>query len=501
MPRATDRDAAGVGTRPAGLAAALRRVPGPAWVVLLWAALCLPNAGALGLRLEEGRRALQARAMVDEGHWLQPMVCGQRYTNKPPMLPWLIAASSRLTGGLNEWAVRLPSLLATLGAGLLVYAVTRKAAGRAAGVFASAAFFLTPLMLEKQRLGETDALVVFASFAAFAIWRAASARGGPGLAAWAACGAVLGFGAMAKGPPVAMFFAAGVAALAIRGRRLRDLWGLALCVAISLAGVACWALAVRQPGDAGNWAREILRSQPFDLPGYALNQATYMGGVIGGCLPWLVLAAPALVPRWRRKLGLDGGLAAPLAAYALAAAVLLAAYPNAKPRYALPMTPAVAVAAGLTFGWLMERRRGLAKVAAVAAALIAVARVVTLAALPSLEGDSHSKQTAAVLAAILPEGQVTKVSSGDYNVVFYLGRPVAELTLSQFAARGTGGTLLMNPRKAWGDAAATPGLRLRTIGDVPHGRKDRFIVAEGTVVDFPGLLDVGEGGPPGPHTP
>ena len=52
--------------------------------------------------------------MLASGDWLVPRVGSDPYLRKPPLLNWAIALSCKLSGGASEWAVRLPSVLATL---------------------------------------------------------------------------------------------------------------------------------------------------------------------------------------------------------------------------------------------------------------------------------------------------------------------------------------------------------------------------------------------------
>src|SRR2546421_12968541 len=59
----------------------------------------------------EARYALIARAMLDDGDWVQPRLNGVRYYEKPPLLYWSVAASYRLFGQ-TEGASRVPSAVA-----------------------------------------------------------------------------------------------------------------------------------------------------------------------------------------------------------------------------------------------------------------------------------------------------------------------------------------------------------------------------------------------------
>lgn len=66
-------------------------------------------------------------------------------THYPPLLPILISASYRIFG-INEWATRLVSLLATAGAIVLIYLIGRTIFNEEAGVSASLLALATPMV-------------------------------------------------------------------------------------------------------------------------------------------------------------------------------------------------------------------------------------------------------------------------------------------------------------------------------------------------------------------
>jgi 4-amino-4-deoxy-L-arabinose transferase-like glycosyltransferase len=109
---------------------------------------------------DEGLYASIAREMVQGGDWVIPHVNGLPYLEKPPLYFWLTAATFWLVGP-TEWAVRVWSALATLGAVLLAWRIGRRLygarAGRLAGL-ALATFVGNALYVRK---ASTDQLFVF----------------------------------------------------------------------------------------------------------------------------------------------------------------------------------------------------------------------------------------------------------------------------------------------------------------------------------------------------
>jgi 4-amino-4-deoxy-L-arabinose transferase-like glycosyltransferase len=79
-----------------------------ALLALLGALLSLPVLGSRDLwNPDEARYAEVAREMRLESSWAIPRLNGEVYTQKPPLLFWLIIASSYLTGGVGEVSARL----------------------------------------------------------------------------------------------------------------------------------------------------------------------------------------------------------------------------------------------------------------------------------------------------------------------------------------------------------------------------------------------------------
>ena len=60
---------------------------------------------------DEGRSAEVAREMLVSGHWLVPTINFGQFHDKPALYYWLIAGSMRLFGA-NDYAVRLPGVIA-----------------------------------------------------------------------------------------------------------------------------------------------------------------------------------------------------------------------------------------------------------------------------------------------------------------------------------------------------------------------------------------------------
>src|SRR3954449_2801764 len=90
---------------------------------------------------------------------------GVMTVDKPPMALWVQALSVRIFG-FNSWAMLVPQALMGLASGALVYDLTRRHFGRAAGFTAGLVLALTPITVAIFRYNNPDALLVLCCVAA-----------------------------------------------------------------------------------------------------------------------------------------------------------------------------------------------------------------------------------------------------------------------------------------------------------------------------------------------
>lgn len=88
---------------------------------------------------DEGAYAEVTREMLESGDLLTPRLEGKPFFHKPPMIYWTQALSVRLLG-LNEFAFRFPSALASLAWAVVLFQFVRRFVGRQPAWFAP--FFL-----------------------------------------------------------------------------------------------------------------------------------------------------------------------------------------------------------------------------------------------------------------------------------------------------------------------------------------------------------------------
>lgn len=271
--------------------------------VLIWASIYLPGLGSVELKHEEPRRALPAVHMMATGDWLVPRVGEVPYLRKPPLLNWLIAGMFKLTGGRSEWAVRLPSVLATLVLALGIVIFGQCWLGRLGGLIASICFLTNLAVLESGRLAELEAVYICLTGLALVVWLARWYRGITGLRLWVWPAILLALGLLTKGPTHLIFFYGVIIPVLIWGNDLkllvRPAHGLALLlmlVVFSLWAIPC-SFAVGQHDPLGVWqfwihqiTSRASEAEAFRVQTWLLN----FPQTLKNFLPW----TPLLILLW-----------------------------------------------------------------------------------------------------------------------------------------------------------------------------------------------------------
>ncbi len=125
--------------------------------------------------------------------WAQDLDWG--YFSKPPMVAWMIAATTALFGDA-EWAVRLGSPLLHSATAYLIFLAGRKAFSPRAGFWACAVYILMPAIWVSSMIVSTDVPLLF--FWALGLYGWVSLRLTPTWRLAALLGLALGFGMMSK---------------------------------------------------------------------------------------------------------------------------------------------------------------------------------------------------------------------------------------------------------------------------------------------------------------
>jgi 4-amino-4-deoxy-L-arabinose transferase-like glycosyltransferase len=300
--------------------------------------------------------AVAAQQMVERGDWVTPYANGVRFLDKPPMMYWLMGASYLLLG-TTEFAARLPTVLAVLATGVLLFLAARDVGRPAAGVVSALAFVLCVGTFLFTRMVFPDMLFVLmmtATIYAFLRWHAdAASPVVPALAFYTAlAGAVLTKGLIGIVFPLAIV----VAALAwsrelARLKRFHMLKGTALFLALAVP----WHVlaAKRNPGFLWYYfvneqvLRFLGRRQPFDYESISLPVFWLL--ILVWFFPWSVFL-PAAFPVVRESVSRNAGERF-LVRMSLGWIVVVLGFFTFSSRiehYSLPLLPPLAMLAGLT---------------------------------------------------------------------------------------------------------------------------------------------------------
>jgi 4-amino-4-deoxy-L-arabinose transferase-like glycosyltransferase len=180
-------------------------------------------------------------------YWLWSLKPAWGYYSKPPLVAWLIAATTRLVGNDNELAVRLSAPLLQFGTALMVYAVAERLYEARVAFWSSLAYATLPGVWASSVIISTDAPLLFCwSVALYAFIRAREPGGGKW---WWAVGVASGVGLLAKYAMIYWLISA-LLFLASRRDERRHLarW----------AGAALLALLIYAPNFAWNYANHFV---------------------------------------------------------------------------------------------------------------------------------------------------------------------------------------------------------------------------------------------------
>src|SRR5882672_3982150 len=121
---------------------------------------------------DEPRFGVVAKEMRARGDYVVLSLNNHLYTDKPPLFFWAINGFGRLLGGIDEWAARLPSAVATLAAMLLIARLGAWLYDRRTGIIAALVFATSLQIVARGRWASIDmTLNVFVLAAILLLWR------------------------------------------------------------------------------------------------------------------------------------------------------------------------------------------------------------------------------------------------------------------------------------------------------------------------------------------
>ncbi len=218
------------------------RAPRSVLLVLLGGGLLLsPWMGAIPLLdQDEPRFAECSRQMLVTGDWVYPQFNGRPRHAKPPLFNWVQATFYRVLG-VSELSARLPSLLATIATGLVLYLFAAAHRGHATGLVALLVWFSLPQTHLWARMSVVDPLLtLLTTLALVAAFNGLHGADGQRWQWYIVAGVAMGLAAMTKGPVGIVVPGAAYLLYALLSRSFRLTLGhggpwFALLVAVAIA--------------------------------------------------------------------------------------------------------------------------------------------------------------------------------------------------------------------------------------------------------------------------
>src|ERR1017187_5516758 len=417
---------------------------------LLAAIVYLPGLGRPALwEPDEGRYAEIAREMVISGDYVTPRDDFELYFEKPPLVYWANAASIEIFG-VNEFAVRLPAALFSVGQVVVTAALAEMMLGVATGLCAALALALSPLFFGFARFATLDPALAFfltAALAAFSVAARTDSFSHPASRRWMlTSAAMLALGTLAKGPIALLLGGAIALAWMVIERRLRPgaQMPLVWCFIIYAVIVVPWFVLAeaRNPGFMHFFVVHEHLERYVTSSEHGWGPWFFIPIVIGGTWPWIFF-----VPLGWSAMRADDGLPASakdpsgrraaarfLAIWFMVILVFFSIPRSKLGSYILPALPSLAIVAGYGLARMpaldaVSRRRLLAVVAianlAIAAALFVFSELVLAPINPALGVGGL------LIGAVLAAGAIAMYSLG--RAASRAAYPIGAIALAMLA--------------------------------------------------------------------
>lgn len=241
---------------------------------------------------------------VQNGNWFVQKDSTGEIASKPPLLTWIAAAATLLTGRISRFTIYLPAAVSLCATSLVLFFAGRRMFGFRAGFLAAFAYVVSPIGYTQLGTARYDGvLALFVILAALAAYRAWVSGSG-----WTWFWLAAAVGTLAKGPLEVLLGAAGLLAafwerrngspVPFRGSHL-----VGILVFLLLTG-GWFALAY---GELGQPLIDKMIGR--ELVGHALGSADETSPLdlfkppvdfLQGFAPWSLLTLYAIWRNWKR---------------------------------------------------------------------------------------------------------------------------------------------------------------------------------------------------------
>lgn len=338
---------------------------------------------------DEAIYAEVAKEIVSSHHWLTLYSQHQPFFEKPPLSIWIQAVLFQWFGATEFWA-RFESAFAGVAIVLLTYAIARRMAGHAAGLFAAFVLLATHYFYRSMRQATTDAPLCLCIY--LAMYAYLRMQGGSARWFYLLCAAI-GAGTMIKGPAILVVpLAIGIDRLFGSKREFAIGWRqYCLGALLALAIVAPWHIwMVFKHGSAFLSAYvgyHMIARATRALEGNSGGPFYYAGILLKGAFPWSLVAIGAAW-KWLRHREWTHTLPWALVGVTLFLYTLMA---TKLPWYVVPVYPALAIEVGRLLAEVGKHRP---KVRYTSIAALALGIILAFTHLLFMQGFQFSNQMA-----------------------------------------------------------------------------------------------------------
>jgi len=302
---------------------------------------------------DDTREGAMIADMFRSGRWVTPVLNGESYLEKPPLLHWTGLVFCNLFGKVNEGLVRLPAAMYGFGAVLIAYLLGRKLGRERAGFAAAFMCGTSILFLEYSKVVITDIAVTFmVMFSLYLFWEAYTAQQNKTLK-YIIFLVVSALSFYAKGfiGPGFVWVSVGLFLL------YQKKWRLLVCLSLAfipvfILALAPWVYALWKTGGSEYlktvfWANQFGRFFSFtdktlSADPYFVHKEPvyyYLKALPVSLLPWTLLLPTALLYWFRKDRGLDTPLHSFLRISLVSMMMILHASSAKVSCYALPSFP------------------------------------------------------------------------------------------------------------------------------------------------------------------
>jgi len=332
-------------------------------LIILAVASCLMFVSALDNTAlwdpDQPKYAEVTRNMIESGDYLLLTYRNKPYPNKPPLIFWMVAGFSKITGGLDETAARLPNALAGIGVVMLTFVFGRRLFNARTGFIGGCVLLSTSYFVEHTRVIRMDMPLILFVILMLTVFYFAHQKGRADWWTWPAFFLLGALGTGTKGPVGLILPLLICAAFSLLTRNWRA-WDRSIgwSAAVYLAVLAAWLIPLWR--HAGNdYMYNILVHQNIDralgrMPGLSdKSQPFYFHfaafpHIFLQWTPLFILACAMAIARFRR--GERNARIWFLGAWFVVTFVFFSIVSSKHTSYTLPALPAAA----LFVAWMFD---------------------------------------------------------------------------------------------------------------------------------------------------